>query len=148
MEKLISIRYGKFVKVYRGWFEVRLVDLLVGGPLFKIDLCLRWLFRFEEVFGSWVPRSWWSLDVWRGVWELDFTELVESGCLRAGFHGDGGVLMFGEVFESWVPRSWWSLDVWQDAAFTLGSLVEGRGPNQIVQRRWVYSNHLRMVVGN
>ena len=34
MEKLISIRYGKFVKVYRGWFEVRLVDLLVGGPLF------------------------------------------------------------------------------------------------------------------
>ena len=33
MEKLISIRYGKFVNVYRGWFEVRLVDLLVGGPL-------------------------------------------------------------------------------------------------------------------
>ena len=33
-------------------------------------------------------------------------ELVESGCLerclRAGFHGVGGVLMFGEVFESWV----------------------------------------------
>ena len=34
MEKLISIRYGKFVKVDRGWLEVRLVDLLVGGPLF------------------------------------------------------------------------------------------------------------------
>ena len=34
MEKLISIRYGKFVKLYRGWLEVRLVDLLVGGPLF------------------------------------------------------------------------------------------------------------------
>ena len=39
--------------------------------------------------------------------------------------------MFGEVFESWVPRSWWSLDVGQVVVFTLGSLVEGRGPNQI-----------------
>ena len=40
MEKLISIRYGKFVKVDRVWLEVRLVDLLVGGPLFKIEFKL------------------------------------------------------------------------------------------------------------
>ena len=54
---------------------------------------------------------------------------MESGCLRAGFHGDGGVLMFGEVFESWVPRSSWSLDVVPRSRWV--SLVEGRDPNQV-----------------
>ena len=75
MEKLISIRYGKFVKVYRGWFEVRLVDLLVGALFLRLicvlidcsglERCLEaafhgvgGVFMFGEVFGSGFPQSW------------------------------------------------------------------------------------------
>ena len=68
-------------------------------------------------------------------------KLVESGCLERCLRA-GSTELVGSCSTELVD------DMGQVAAFTLGSLVEGLGPNQIVQRRWGYSNHLRMVGGN
>ena len=69
------------------------------------------------------------------------TELVGSRCLERCLRA-GSTELVGSCSTELVD------DIGQVAAFTLGSLVEGLGPNQIVQRRWGYSNHSRMVGGN